>query len=156
MRHFALMGLSVWLVGCASSPYDACGLSWVGDEPLAGELVLDHGVTLVGGTYTRSTRSSRLNAGTFTVDVRSDRADEPSLAEALDSGAPVCRTLDGQNDQVIYQGEGGPWISSDANPGTLAIAGEDGGELIGIVDVVAERNGETKRLYGAFRLTLQP
>jgi hypothetical protein len=156
MRTFASLGLCLALAGCAASPYDACGLTWTGDEPLAGELVLDHGVTLVGGTYTRSDRSSRLNAGTFTIDVRSDRASEPALAEALDGGLPVCRNLDGQNDQVIYQGEGGPWISTDGAPGTLAIAAEEDGVVIGIVDVVAERNGVTKRLYGAFRLALQP
>ncbi len=110
-------------------------------------MILDDGTVLRSGTWA----STRLNAGTLTIDVRA-MGNEPALMDALDGEFPVCRTLDDQNDALIYQ-DNGPWISDGSHTGTLAITAFLDGAVRGVFESeVKGRNGETRTLSGAFYL----
>ncbi len=151
MRHFLVL---LSLVGaCAGSPYDACNLSWSGEDPALGEIIFEDGRRLVGGSYNHTIRNGRISAGTFTVNVRSDGADEPSFDDALVVGLPVCRHLDRENDSILFNDSGGTWMTDADHTGTLAIASREGQELLGMVSAeLVSTGGETRHVRAAFRL----
>ena len=84
-------------------------------------------VLMMGPCCDGTWADTRLNAGTFTIDVRA-MGDEPTLG--MRSGDLVCRTLDDQNDAVIYQ-DGGPWITDASHSGNLAVTEVSDGRLRG-------------------------
>lgn len=136
------------LLGLGACGADApCGVAWSGAEPELGTMVLDDGTVLDNGTWA----STRLNAGTLTIDVRA-MGNEPALMDALEGEFPVCRTLDNQNDALIYQ-DNGPWISDSSHTGTLAITAFMDGAVRGVFESeVKGRMGDTRTLRGAFNL----
>ena len=144
MRFGVLMGL--WaLAACGSD--SPCGVAWDGDQPALGTMVLSDGTVLRDGTWA----DTRLNAGTFTIDVRA-MGDEPTLGDALSGDLPVCRTLDDQNDAVIYQ-DGGPWITDASHSGNLAVTEVSDGAIKGRFEAtLRSTSGASRTLSGAFFL----
>ena len=145
LRWTVLMTLSI-LAACGGDA--PCGVSWDGAEPELGTMVLSDGTTLSNGSWD----TTRINAGTLTLDVRA-MGDETTLRDALSAGEmPVCRTLDDQNDQVIYQ-DNGPGITNSSHTGTLAITEFSDESVKGQFTVtLRSTTGDTRELSGAFHV----
>ena len=142
LRGALLIGLTA-VVACGGDA--PCGVTWDGAEPALGTMVLSDGTVLSNGSWA----STRINAGTLTIDLRAMDS-EPSLGDALDGTMPVCRTLDDQNDQVIYQ-DNGPWITDSSHTGTVAITEFSSESVKGQFSVTLKSTtGETRELSGAF------
>ena len=142
LRLGLVFGL-LFVAACGSNA--PCGVSWDGAEPELGTLILSDGTILTNGSWA----DTRINAGTLTIDVRA-MAEEPTLAEALEGDFPVCRTLDDQNDAIIYQ-DNGPWITNASNTGTLAITERTEDEIKGRFEAtIKSTSGEQRPLSGAF------
>lgn len=151
MRHVLI--LFTLVAACAGSPYDACDLSWSGDEPALGDMLFEDGTRLSGGSYNHTIRNGRLSAGTFTINVRADGVDELSFDDALVEGLPICRHLDRENDSILFNDSDGSWITDEDHTGTLAIASRDGQELLGMVSAeLVSTGGATRQVKAAFRL----
>jgi hypothetical protein len=146
MLRFALLIALTMVVACGTD--SPCGVSWDGAEPELGTMVLSDGTTLSNGSW----GDTRINAGTLTLDVRA-MGDQTTLGDALTAGEmPVCRTLDDQNDQVIYQ-DNGPWITNSSHTGTLAITEFSDEAVKGQFTVTLKSTtGDTRELSGAFHV----
>ena len=146
MLRFALLIALSMVVACGTE--SPCGVSWDGAEPELGTMVLSDGTTLSNGSW----GDTRINAGTLTLDVRA-MGDQTTLGDALIAGEmPVCRTLDDQNDQVIYQ-DNGPWITNSNHTGTLAITEFSDEAVKGQFTVTLKSTtGDTRELSGAFHV----
>ena len=129
----------------ACGPDSPCGVAWDGAEPELGTMVLSDGTILTNGSWA----TTRINAGTLTIDVRAMDG-EPTLADALSGELPVCRTLDDQNDAIIYQ-DNGPWITNASHTGTLAITEVTNEAIKGQFEAtIKSTTGEERTLSGAF------
>ena len=143
----------VFSSACAANPYEACDLTWSGGDPVLGEMLFSDGTRLSDGSYNHTIRNGRLSAGTFTINVRADGAEEPSLDDALVAGLPICRHLDRDNDSILYHDQGSSWITDETHTGTLAIASREGQELLGMVSAqLVSTLGGTREVTAAFRL----
>ena len=146
-RVFVLIA-ALLVTACAGEA--PCGLEWDGVDPELGTLVLSDGTVLSNGTWA----ATRINAGTFTFDLR-PMGEEPSLGDALSGELPACRTLDDQNDAIIYQ-DNGPWRTDASHTGTLAISEFSSDEVKGIFEVtLVSTTGESRSLTGAFYVPAQ-
>ena len=62
----------------------------------------------------------------------------------------MCRTLDDQNDAVIYQ-DGGPWITDASHSGNLAVTEVSDGAIKGRFEAtLRSTSGASRTLSGAF------
>ena len=151
MRSVLLIALSLLSACGDDSP---CGVSWDGEAPALGTMVLSDGTVLPSGTWS----GSRINAGTLTIEVRF-MDDEPVLADLVAAGeTPVCRSLDDQNDAVSYQFGGSPWITDGSHEGTLAITAIDGEQIEGRFQATLRNasDNSSKTISGAFLLPKAP
>ncbi len=129
----------------ACGPDSPCGVSWDGAEPELGTMVLSDGTVLTNGSWA----PTRINAGTLTIDVRA-MGNEATLSDALSGELPVCRTLDDQNDAIIYQ-DNGPWITNASHTGKLAITEVTDEAIKGQFEATLKSTtGEERTVKGAF------
>jgi len=151
MRSIFLIALTVVSACGDDSP---CGVSWDGEAPARGTMVLDDGTVLQAGTWSRS----RINAGTLTIEVRA-MGEEPVLVDLAAAGdVPVCRTLDHENDAVSYQHDGSVWVTNADHQGTLAITAMDSINVEGRFTATLQKasDGSTMTVSGAFNLPKAP
>ena len=147
VRVFALIA-AMLLAACGSEA--PCGIAWDGADPELGTLVLSDGTVLSNGTWA----DTRVNAGTWTFDLRAMGA-EPTLGDAVKGDLPACRTLDDQNDAVIYQ-DNGPWRTNASHTGTLALYEFADNALKGVFEVkLTSTTGDSRSLTGAFYVPAQ-
>ena len=128
----------------ACGPDSPCGVSWDGAEPELGTMVLSDGTVLTNGSWA----TTRINAGTLTIDVRA-MGNEVTSGDALSGELPVCRVLDDQNDAISYHdldSRNNPWITNASHTGTLAITE--------VTDEVID-NQPTRTIKGRFEATIE-
>ena len=143
MLRFGFVFSLFFVAACGSD--SPCGVSWDGAEPELGTMVLSDGTVLTNGSWA----PTRINAGTLTIDVRA-MGSEATLGDAISGELPVCRTLDDQNDAIIYQ-DNGPWITHASQTGELAITEVTDEAIKGQFQAtLRSTTGEERTLSGAF------